>query len=46
MKQQTLLQRMLANLVILGIICLFLPIGILTGCVVGLSCAGGYITHI
>lgn len=46
MKQQTLLQRMLANLVILGIICLFLPVGILTGCVVGLSCAGDYITHI
>mgnify|MGYP000002082666 CR=1 FL=1 len=46
MKQQTLLQRMLANLVILGIICLFLPIGFLTGCVVGLSCAGDYITHI
>ena len=46
MKQQTLLQKMLANLVILGIICLLLPIGFLTAGVVGLSYAGDYITHI
>ena len=46
MKQQTRIQKIASYAVLTGIVCLMLPMILLTASVVGISYAGDYITHI